>query len=139
MFKRLFMTVLLIMLTCQIGLASEFILVVNKANPDSQVSVDGAKKIFLGKTSSWSDSTRIKLVVQKNPELHEFFVKQVVRKSGQQFLTYWKKALFTGVGTPPPILENDTAVKNYVAANRGAVGYISADSLDDQVKLLEIK
>jgi len=139
MYKRLFITVFLILLTCQIGLASEFVLVVNKANPDSQVTTAAAKKIFLGKTSSWSDGTRIKLVVQKDPELHEFFVKQVVKKSGQQFLTYWKKALFTGVGTPPPVMADDAAVKSYVAANRGAVGYIAEQSLDDQVKLLELK
>ena len=138
MYKYMFMTVLLIFLTCQVGVASEFVLVVNKANPDAQVSSNLAKKIFLGKKSSWSDGTRIKIVVQKNPELHEVFVKQVVKKSGPQFLTYWKKALFTGIGTPPPVLEGDEAVKSYVAANRGAVGYISSNSLDDQVKQLNI-
>jgi ABC-type phosphate transport system substrate-binding protein len=66
-------------------------------------------------------------------------MKQVVRKTPQQYTTYWKKSLFTGTGLPPKNFANDQEIMTAVAAQPGAIGYISVSSLDASVKKLDIK
>ena len=41
---------------------------------------------------------------------------------------YWQRQIFSGRGTPPPIKESDAEVIAFVAANPGAIGYVSADA-----------
>ena len=47
--------------------------------------------------------------------------------------------LFTGTGLPPKVFADDAEIKNAVAAQPGAIGYISASALDGSVKKLDIK
>ena len=119
--------------------ASEFVLVVHKDNPQSSLSENEVKNIFLGKITRWSNGVPIAMVTQENPDVHEFFVRNMVNKTGQQYATYWKKALFTGTGTPPPVLKNDAEVKTFVATQAGGIGYISVRSVDASVRVLDLQ
>lgn len=120
-------------------LAEEVLLVVNKANPASSVSEQDAQNIFLGKKTTWNDGRKIVILNQSNARVTESFAKSITNKTAQQYATYWKKALFTGTGTPPKTVEDDAAVKNYIASNKDAVGYISASALDGSVKKLDVR
>lgn len=120
------------------ALAADYILVVNKANAVSTMSQKDAKKIFLGKKSSWSNGERVILYSQKNPDLTRSFTEGVVKKSPQQFMVFWKKALFTGTGKPPVEVTDDNQMKQSIAGDMRGIGYISASALDDTVKKLII-
>jgi len=118
------------------ALAADYILVVNKANAVSTLSPQDAKKVFLGKKSSWSDGKRVVLYSQKNPDLTKAFTEGVVKKSPQQFMVFWKKALFTGTGKPPVEVADDAQMKQAIAADPQGIGYISVSELDGTVKQL---
>ncbi len=120
-------------------LAADFALVVNKANSESTISENDAKNIFLGKKTAWENGTRVIAVTQENSPVHEGFTKEVVKKTPAQFSTFWKKALFTGTGTPPKDFGNDSEMKAFVAANPGGIGYIARSALDGSVKELRIQ
>lgn len=120
------------------ALAADYILIVNKANTTVSVSSKDAKKIYLGKKSSWDDGGRIVLYSQQSPELTKAFTEGVVKKSPQQFMVFWKKALFTGTGKPPVEVSSDAEMKKVVAQNPNGIGYINASALDDSVKQLQI-
>lgn len=119
--------------------AADYVLVTNRANAVSSVSAQDARNIFLGKKSSWSNGEKIVVFTQTSSPVHSTFVKQVVGKTSQQFSTFWKKALFTGTGIPPRDLKGDAQVLSTVAAQPGAVGYISDSALNDSVKRLDIR
>ena len=136
--KILLMLVAAAFLCSGSALAADYVLVINKVNTTSSVNKKDAKNIFLGKKSSWDNGDRIVLYAQINNELTETFTEAVVKKSPQQFMTFWKKALFTGTGKPPVEVKGDDEMKQAIANDPKGIGYINASALDDTVKQLII-
>jgi ABC-type phosphate transport system substrate-binding protein len=119
--------------------ANSFTLVTNKSNPVSSISAQDAKNIFLGKKSTWENGVKTVVFTQTSSPAHSSFTKNVVGKSTQQFSTFWKKALFTGMGIPPRDLSSDAQMLKAVASQTGTIGYVSADSVDGSVKTVTIR
>jgi len=126
------------LLVSTVALAADFIVITNKSNPATVISQNDVKNYYLGKKTSWSDGSRVVVFTQNSASMNQDFMKQMIRKSPQQYSTYWKKSLFTGTGLPPNDFTSDDAIKKAVAAQAGAIGYISASALDDSVKQLDI-
>ncbi len=128
------------LLVCQVQvLAAEYYLVVHKSNPIATLSEHEARSIFLGKKATWADGRMIVLYTQEQAPIHEVVVQEVAGKNPSQFNIYWKKAIFTGTGTPPVNLRTDAEVKTAVSGEPRAIGYISAANLDDTVKRVEVR
>ena len=95
------------------------------------------KDLFLGKVTSLPDGTKVTVIEHKDGEaVKEEFYDKVVGKSPSQLKAYWAKIIFTGEGFPPKAYSGDKTVKNHVSATPGAIGYISAESMDKSVKVL---
>jgi hypothetical protein len=47
--------------------------------------------------------------------------------------------VFTGKGSLPKTLSSDAEMVKYVSKTKGAIGYVSAASSTDGVKVLEVK
>jgi len=131
--------VLALLFVSSVALAADYVVITNKANPATVLSAKEVKNYYLGKQTSWSDGTKVTVYTQNASAVNKDFMKQMVRKSPQQYSTYWKKSLFTGTGLPPKDFASDAEMKTAVAAQPGAIGYISASALDDSVKKLDIK
>ena len=121
-----------------VALAADYVLITDNSNPVTTISAKDVKNIYLGKKSVWSDGSHITVFTQIGSSVNKVFMKEMARKTPQQYSTYWKKSLFTGTGLPPKDFSTDEAVKAAVAAKPGAIGYISVSALDDTVKQLEI-
>lgn len=130
---------IMILFCCTVGYAADVILITNKSNKVSSLSVADAKNIFLGKKTSWSDSSKVTAFTQKNSAVTNLFAKQFVRKSSQQFYMYWRKAVFTGKGTPLVEVDDSEQMKKIVASKEGSLGYILATELDDTVKKVDVQ
>ncbi|MDH3997936.1 MAG: ABC transporter substrate-binding protein [Desulfuromonadales bacterium] len=135
---KCFVIMLFLLLACSVSYAVEIALITDKNNPVDSISAKDAKNIFLGKKKSWDGGGSVTPVIQKNASVTEAFTRSIVKKSSAQYTLFWRKAIFTGTGTPPVEVEDDAAMKKMVAAKSGAVGYISADALDGSVKKLNI-
>lgn len=129
-------TVLLLMSV--VCFAGDFIIIANKSVGESLISKADVKNIFLGKKSTWSDGSAINAVILKGGDVHISFLKTAVKKSKSQFNTFWKKAIFTGTGTPPQKFDNEKAMLDYVAKTPGAIGYVSANMIDDRVNIIKL-
>ena len=57
-------------------------------------------------------------------------------KSDFQIKAHWSRLLFSGKGKPPKVLDNDAAVKKWVAEHPKALGYINSSADDASVKVL---
>ena len=137
--KRLCILVIFMVLFCfTVGYAAEVVLITDKSNPVSALAASDAKNIFLGKKTSWSNGSVVTPFTQKNTAVTEPFAKQYVKKSSQQFYMFWRKAVFTGKGTPPVEVADSSQMKKIVASKEGSLGYILATELDDTVKKLDV-
>jgi ABC-type phosphate transport system substrate-binding protein len=109
---------------------------------NSNISVDAltsaqVSEIFLGKTTSLADGTKITVIEHQDGEsIKDEFYEKVVGKSASQLKAYWAKIIFTGEGMPPKAYSGDKSVRDHVSMTPGAVGYVSAESVDKSVKVL---
>jgi len=103
-------------------------------NPLDHISIS---KMFLGKTKTFANGSKCFPVdlKGKNP-LAIAFRNALLKKSHSQLKAYWSKRIFTGKGKPPLQLISSEEVKQYVAQNIGAIGYIDESEVDQSVKVI---
>ena len=132
------LTTLLLILGGPRAQAAEFIVVVHPDNPTKSLTTSEAKRIFLGKRKTWPDGKPITIIMNTNDEIHAIFTRTLLDKSPTQLSVYWKKILYSGTGMLPLSVRDDEAAKSYIGFHLNAIGYISADSLDKQVKRIDV-
>jgi len=133
-FKKIILAVLLLSFSALCA-AKSYAVIVNKANAVEKISTRDLKRIFLGEKTTWPDNKEnIRVAVFKKGAVHKEFLKDIVKKSPLRFSIHWKRILFTGTGSAANIFKTDAEVKEFIKANPTAIGYISAQSLDDTVK-----
>ena len=64
------------------------------------------------------------------------FYKKVTDKDASQAKALWSKLVFTGKASMPKEVPNSAAVKNAVAANPKAIGYMEKSAVDGSVKVV---
>ena len=112
------------------------------ANPnvtESTIDKSSIQRIYLGKKTRWDNNLKINPAMLSKGLTHDQFIKNYVNKSIPQFITFWKKAVFTGRGLPPKSFENESDLIKYVADTPGAIGYVSVSKNISGVKILNVK
>ena len=51
---------------------------------------------------------------------------------------YWQRQIFAGHNTPPPEVDDDDAVIDFIAEHPGAIGYISSETSVSDVKVIKV-
>ena len=128
-----------LLLVAPVVVADEYAIITNKNNPVQTITALDAKRIFLGKKTSWQDDNQIVIIINHNPQILNSFIRGTVNKSHTQFTIYWKKQLFSGRGVLPKSFKTDKEVLDFVAAHENAIGYIAASSMDDSIKKVTIQ
>ncbi len=116
---------------------ADVVAVVSANSTVQALSSDQLADIFLGRVSRFPNGL-IALPIDLrdgSPERDRFYAK-IAGKTPAQIKAYWSKIIFTGRGQPPRAVPTDLAVKKFVTANVGAIGYIDAALLDDSVRAL---
>ena len=119
--------------------AADLVLVASKNVPDSSLTREEVKSIFVGQKTEWSDRSKITFVVFKKSEEMKSFMKVYVGKTPFQFNNYWKHQVFTGNGFFPRVFESEKELLDFVATNKGVVSYVSEDAPIDNVKVLTVR
>ncbi len=118
----------------------EVIVITNPSVPDADITAGDLQKIFLGKKTSWSDKSSVSPAILDEGPVHEGFLKTYIKKTAKKFSGFWKKAVFTGTGTPPKSCKTEADIVAYVSATAGAVGYVGKGFSDlAGVKTISVK
>lgn len=118
---------------------AETIIICNPGVQETEIPQKALQKIFLGKTTKWSDNSRINIVVLKDPDQHKLFLKHYIHRTYSQWKSHWKKMVFTGKGVSPRQFDDTGAYLEYIASTPGALGYIDAGLANETVKSLNVK
>lgn len=111
--------------------------IVNPAN-GSALDENEIRKIFIGKSKSFSDGSKALPITQvEGSAITDEFNQKVLNKSSSQLKAYWSKLVFTGKGTPPKEAENDAEVIKLVASNPNLIGFVSSGAADGSVKVVK--
>jgi ABC-type phosphate transport system substrate-binding protein len=114
--------------------AGDFAVIVNKDN-SSPVDKEMVAKIYSGDLKSWKDGAPVLAIdlPESNPARASFST-ELLGKTVANVKALWAQMIFSGKALPPKQVATDDDVKRLVAANKGAIGYIKAASVDDSVK-----
>ena len=118
--------------------ADDFVVVANGSVTQTEVSSDELKLVFLGSKTSLGGGP-VEPVLAQGGAAHEAFLKACVGKSDAAYRNHLKTQVFTGKGAMPKSLASDTAVLQYVARTKGAIGYVSGAASLGDVKKLSVK
>lgn len=115
---------------------AEIAVIVHPSN-NTELDSNSISRLFLGKMKSFPGGDQaVPLNLNESSEQTKEFNKKVLRKSGSQLKAYWSKLVFTGKGTPPQSLDNDSEVIGLVSSNPNIIGYIDAASVTGDVKVI---
>jgi ABC-type phosphate transport system substrate-binding protein len=102
------------------------------------LSLADIHKIFLGEKSTWPNGKHI-LIVMAAPGSAEraVILKNVYKMSENDYAKYFLQASFTGaISAPPKDATSSAQIKQLVAENPGAIGYVSQQDVSDSVKVV---
>lgn len=114
-------------------------IIVHPSNNMAGITAEETADIYLGKVGVFSNGKRAVPVDQSaNSPARKKFYSAVIKKDDSTLKAYWSKLLFAGKGQPPDEIGDDAAVKNWVATNPDAIGYVDGKFVDSSVKVLLI-
>lgn len=117
-----------------------FRVVVHPDTPGSSVSREFLANAFLKNVTRWPDDQAIRPVDLKlDAPARKNFSEAVLHRSVAAVKAYWQQRIFSGRGVPPPALDSEQAVVEYVASHPGAVGYISGAAAVGSAKVMAVK
>ncbi|HVU03039.1 MAG TPA: hypothetical protein VHE30_14865 [Polyangiaceae bacterium] len=117
----------------------KLVIVVNRDNPLSAIGRRELSDVFLKKASRLPDGEIARPVdLRADSPLRREFSEQVLGRPVSAVRSYWQQRIFSGRDVPPPELASERDVVAYVARNRGAVGYVSANADLGTVKVIAV-
>jgi hypothetical protein len=106
--------------------ASEYFVLSTKNINSENIDKKIVKNIFLGNKIYWESGKRILPVhLPISSESFKFFLKDVIDMDSNQFLSYWRRKLFSGRAHPPKQLEKDALIIEFIKSHPDGIGVIS--------------
>jgi len=121
----------------------EIAIVANANVPAKDIKKSDIEPIFVGNTGKIGD-VRLEIAILQGGAVHESFLKNYIKKTSSQFLSSWKKLVFSGKAKMPKEFKTEEELVKYVAETAGAIGYIHVKTsqntavMTDKVKVLPV-
>ena len=114
---------------------ADIVVVVSAKSSVGKLTKDQVADVFLGKSTSLPGASQaVPLDQAAGSKVRDEFYTKVTGQTQAQVKTTWAKLSFSGKGTPPKALGSDDEVKQQLAANPNAIGYVDKSKLDASVK-----
>jgi ABC-type phosphate transport system substrate-binding protein len=119
---------------------NQLAIIVNKSCALDSATSGELQKYFKADKTKFPDGTKIIIVMQDvGRPGRDAALKLIYKMSESEYNDYFVGQTFTGaVASAPKALASPAAVKAFVAATPGAIGYVRASELDDSVKAMKI-
>ena len=80
---------------------------------------------FLKKRTRWNDDLLIRPVdLGPSSSLRRRFSDEILGRTIEAVRRYWNQQVFSGRNVPPPQVDSEAAVVEYVLTHPGAIGYV---------------
>lgn len=134
MWRRLILPLLCLgLLAAPAAAERPFVVVMAAESADRAPDRDSLALIFKRKQIYWAGGGRVQAVnLPASHPLRRTFSQTVLGQLPEDMEAYWQDMYFHGV-QPPFVLASEEAVLRFVAANPGAIGYVSACNADRRV------
>ena len=95
--------------------------------------------IMKGEKSYWKNGNKVSIALLKtSTKAGEAIAKSVYGMTGDELNKYWLSLVFQGKAAAPFFFDTESDLKSFVARTNGAIGIITAESVDDNDKCVLI-
>jgi len=112
-------------------------------NPQSSVTSLERRFVedaFLKKVKTWSGGELIRPVdLEPGSPIRRRFTEEVLRRPVAAVRAYWQQRIFSGRDVPPPELDGDQQVIDYVMKYSGAIGYVSGSAVVSGPRVIAVR
>src|SRR6266481_47147 len=120
--------------------AADVAIVVNSANPVSNLTLSELRKIYFGDRQYWKGNLPV-LVLMRSHGAHEreVVLRVVFEMTEETYTKFWvAKVMRAEVSDPPASLYSFGMLQEGVRGNPGAIGYVNTNDVLPWVKVLRI-
>jgi ABC-type phosphate transport system substrate-binding protein len=115
---------------------SEYVIVANKQMQGSSINLAALKGIYLREVRSWGNGGGEIIPVDLSNASN--FYQNLFGKSYVQMQAYWLNMRIKYSVDLPISKKDPEGVKQFIAENKGAIGFLKNSDLDDRVKVLKL-
>lgn len=128
---------LALLLGWSISARADVVVVVHPKNPLNSISKDQVSNLFLGRTSSFPNGAPAKPIElpDTEPAFIAFHAKFTEMKPSR-LKAHWSKLVFSMRVMPPREVSSAVEVRQLVAADPNAIGYLDQSEVEASVKVL---
>ena len=135
--KKSFIFMALGLLLATQNIFADGVVITNKSSSVDSLSDSDVKSLFLKKKKSFSSGGDVTVADQtEDSAIRKEFTKSVIGKKPKKLKLFWSKRVFAGKGTPPKVIGDNKAMLEWVAKTPNSLGYVSADAVNDTVKVV---
>jgi TonB family protein len=120
------------------SVAGDIKIVANSSVQADSVSASELRSIFMAERNSLEGGSHVEPVFERSGTAHETFLREFLGVSSESLQNHYGALVFTGKSSMPKSFYSDAEVVAYVAKTRGAIGYVSASTDTQGVKVLEV-
>lgn len=121
------------------AMAEPILVIVDRDNPKTDISLEELKSYFTGKRKDWPDGARaIPLGLEVGAPERTAFLRSALGMSPADYDRWWVDQKVRGQGSPPRLVSTASALK-LTAKVRGALAYARASQVDATVKVLTVE
>ena len=113
------------------------VVIANSNVAADSLSADALKDVYTGKTKYWDGGQAV--VLAYLPDKTDAALQQACGMDSGTFKTFWQRLMFSGRGQEPKHADDAAALVALVAATKGAIAIVPADTALAGVKKIEIK
>lgn len=122
------------------GAGKAYRLIAHPQTPVTMVERKFVADAFLKKTVLWAHGVVIRPVdLRADSPVRKRFVEELLGRTVSAVRNYWQQIIFAGRGVPPPELDSDAAVVDFVVSHPGAIGYVSDAANIGTAKILIVR
>ncbi len=126
------------LLSAATAVAEPIVVVVDRDNPKTDITVEELKSFYTGKRHDWPDGARaVPIDLEAGSPIREAFQAAALRMKPAEYERWWVDQKVRGQGEAPRTTSAGTALK-LVAKVRGAMAYVPASVADSSVKILTV-
>jgi ABC-type phosphate transport system substrate-binding protein len=114
-----------------------FVVIANNNVSAASLTPAALKDIYTGNTKYWDGGQNITIAYVADKT--DGAIAQVSGMDGSSFKTFWQRLAFSGRGQQPKKADDAAALVSLVAATKGAIAIVPADTTLTGVKTIEVK
>lgn len=116
---------------------ADFYVIAQAGNPQPALTQNEAINLFMGRSRSFSNGDfALVFDLPRNSPQRAAFYQALTGMSQAQVNSYWARLMFSGQSMPPQPLPDEVAMIDIVKRNPSAVGWLSKEPADKQVRTL---